>query len=193
MKKPNCDSSPDLGSHTESPHGPFAHRHHARHHDPEVPYHVILRTFQGRHQLVPHARFRVVAAGVLAKACAKLESIRLFAYVAMSNHLHLELQGMPKEIPRFIAYVKRELTNRWGGEIEWTDTIWKTGYVSTALPTADSQVSCLRYILSHGVKEKLVERAEDWDGLHVARELVSGESLKGEWLDGTLFGKVLWK
>ena len=54
-------------------------------------------------------------------------------------------------------------------------------------------MTCFRYILSHGVKEKITRRPEEWTGLHVAREIVSGEPLKGEWLDGTRYGKALWK
>ncbi len=173
--------------------GPFAKRHHARYHSPKVPYHIIVRTFQGRPLLTPNPRFRAIAAGVLARGLKVYQSIRLFAYAALSNHLHLELQGTPAEIPRFIAYMKRELTVRWRTEINWTDTIWHRGYVSTALPTPESQQRCFAYILSHGVKEKIVRRPQEWGGLHMAHHFVGSGLVVGEWVDGTRYGKALWK
>lgn len=107
--------------------------------------------------------------------------------------MHLQLQGESRDIPRFVAYLKRELTNRWGAEIGWGDTLWKVGYLSTALVTADGQERCFEYVLSHGVKERIVSRPEQWTGLHAAQQLVSGQPLVGDWVDGTRYGKALWK
>ncbi len=36
----------------------------------------------------------------------------------------------------------------------------------------------LKYLLSHGVKEGLVESPYDWPGVHAAHSLVSGEPLE---------------
>ena len=189
--KPTAD--PELDALLRDLYGPLAKRHHARYHSPHIPIHVILRAFQGRPLLVPDKRFKAIAAGVLARGLVVFGSIRLFAYVALCNHFHLEIQGQPHEIPRFIAYLKRELTKRWRPCIDWTDTIWRRGYISTALPTAQSQVRCFAYILSHGVKEKIVSRPEEWTGLHMAHQVVAGKTVKGEWVDGTRLGKALWK
>ncbi|MCP5014881.1 MAG: hypothetical protein GY938_06295, partial [Ketobacter sp.] len=46
-----------------------------------------------------------------------------------------------------------------------------------------AQWARLKYSLSHGVKEELLERATDWPGIHAARQLVHGEPLKGHWFD----------
>jgi hypothetical protein len=38
-------------------------------------------------------------------------------------------------------------------------------------------------LLSHGVKEKLVERVQEWPGVHCVRALLEGEALTGHWFD----------
>src|SRR3982751_2161663 len=48
-----------------------------------------------------------------------------------------------------------------------------------------AQVERLRYCLAHGAKEDLVERPQDWPGVHSVRALLEGESLEGLWFDRT--------
>lgn len=50
---------------------------------------------------------------------------------------------------------------------------------------AESQIDRLEYILSHGVKEGLVERPQDWPGAHSVNALLTGEPLEGLWFDRT--------
>jgi hypothetical protein len=42
-------------------------------------------------------------------------------------------------------------------------------------------VGRLRYLLAHGVKENLVERAVDWPGVNSVRAILEGKPLVG-WL-----------
>lgn len=44
-----------------------------------------------------------------------------------------------------------------------------------------AQVGRLRYLLAHGPKEHLVERAIDWPGVHSVRAILEDEPLKGYW------------
>jgi hypothetical protein len=46
-----------------------------------------------------------------------------------------------------------------------------------------AQIERLVYILSHGVKEGLVERPQDWPGAHCVNALLDGEPLTGHWFD----------
>jgi hypothetical protein len=48
-----------------------------------------------------------------------------------------------------------------------------------------AQVERFRYILSHGVKENLVERVLDWPGVHAARAILEDKPLTGYWFDRT--------
>ena len=43
----------------------------------------------------------------------------------------------------------------------------------------------LFYILSHGCKEYLVARTQDWPGVHCVTALLTGEPIEGTWFDRT--------
>ena len=47
-----------------------------------------LRTFQGRALLTPNRRLKRIAAGVLAKGMKRYESIQLYGYGFLNNHVH---------------------------------------------------------------------------------------------------------
>ena len=55
----------------------------------------------------------------------------------------------------------------------------------SALPTHASQLKCLRYILSQGVKEGLVARPIDWPGLHCAKALLKDSPDIGQWFQAS--------
>jgi hypothetical protein len=48
-----------------------------------------------------------------------------------------------------------------------------------------AQVDRLSYLLSHGAKENLVARPQDWPGVHCVDALLSGLALEGTWFDRT--------
>lgn len=48
-----------------------------------------------------------------------------------------------------------------------------------------NQVDRLSYLLSHGAKENLVARPQDWPGVHCVDALLTGRLLEGTWFDRT--------
>ena len=96
------------------------------------------------------------------------------------------------QVPAFLGFVKREISRRYGPKIGWSGTMWDE-YVATALPTAESQVNCLRYLLSQATKEGLTESPLDWPGIHVAKALLADTPLRGHWLDATAYGRAVQK
>jgi len=164
----------------------YAGTHHARFIPPDMPIHVISRVFQGRFLLVPHKMLNSIIAGVIGRAQSRYRGVKLFAIAVLCNHMHLMLMGPPQEVVGFIRYVKSSISYRWSRcpWVRWSGTMWHE-YISTALPTPESEEVCLKYILSHGVKEKLVTRPQQWPGVHAARHLLTGEPLEGEWFDST--------
>jgi hypothetical protein len=63
---------------------------------------------------------------------------------------------------------------------------WSRRYSSIVVSDEEkAQVERFRYILSHGVKENLVERVLDWPGVHAARAILEDKPLTGYWFDRT--------
>lgn len=153
-------------------------------------YHIISRTFQGAMLLTPSGALNEIVAGVIARAQELYQEVQLYTHAFLSNHFHMMLKGPPEQIPAFIGFVKGEISRRWGREIGWQDGLWGAPYSSTALPTAEDQLRCYEYILSQGVKEGLVEKPEEWPGLHAAKQLFMGKPTVGKWLDGTAYAKA---
>jgi REP element-mobilizing transposase RayT len=168
-------------------------KNHARYFDPAVVYHVTSKTLRGEFFLHPSDATNELILGVLGRAQYRWPQVRLFAYVFMSNHFHLMIQGDPESVPGFVGFIKREISRRRGIQSQSRGPMWQRRYEATALPSANAQLKCLKYILSHGVKEGLVERPGDWPGIHCAKQLVCGETRMGRWLNGTRFGKAVFQ
>jgi len=132
----------------------LAGTHHARYLPADTPFHIISRVFQGRYLLRPDRPLNRIIAGVIGRAQQTYPAVKLFAHAFMSNHVHMMLQGPTRDLVSFIAFVKREISRRWGEHpgINWPGAMWHD-YIATALPTPQSQVVCLKYILSQGVKD----------------------------------------
>lgn len=164
---------------------------HARFHDGDVVYHHMIRTVQGRFLLRSDDRGVLIKiiAGVIARALFLYPSVKLYADAWLSNHAHLALQGDPDEMPRFIGFIEREISRRWGKIIGWEGNMFQT-YESTALPTEESQHVALRYILAQSTKEHLVETPLKWPGAHCAKDLARGFVRRGTWFDGTGYGRA---
>ena len=156
----------------------LAGTHHARFLPADTPIHVISRIFQGRHLLRPERALNRIVAGVIGRAQRTYPEVKLFAHAFLSTHVHLMLQGPPCDVVSFIGFIKREISRRWGAYpgINWPGTMWHD-YLATALPTLQSQVVCLKYILSQAVKEGLVAKAQLWPGVHAAKQLLAGSAL----------------
>ena len=100
------------------------------------------------------------------------------------------VSGESEEISAFVGFIKREISRRLGQKYNLSGSLWHSRFLSTALPTPDSQQECLAYILSQGVKENLVEHPSQWPGLHCARTLLQGEVVEGSWFNATKYGEA---
>ena len=171
----------------ESQSSPFRRRH-ARFHLKDVPYHIISKTIRGQFLLVPKKHTASLCAGVVARAQANWPDVKLYGFAFMSNHFHLMVSGESREVSAFVGLIKREISRRLGQKYGLSGPLWHSRFVSTALPTLESQEECLTYILAQGVKEDLVEHPCQWPGLHCARALLYHEPVRGSWFDGTGYG-----
>jgi REP element-mobilizing transposase RayT len=166
---------------------------HARYIALGVPYHVVSKTLRGEFFLTPKCEVRRIVRGVLAQAKTHWPGIELYAYAFLSNHMHMMVSGCARSIPGYVRFVKGEISRRLGELYNSPGPIWHRRYVCTALPTTQSQENCLKYIVSHGVKEELVHRPQQWPGAHCAALLLSSEPGEGDWFNGTRYAKAKYR
>jgi putative transposase len=147
---------------------------------------VTCRTIHSRFLLRPGQALNEIVVGVLGRAQRKYPT-RCCGYVFASNHLHLILDVEDAhQLVRFMRYVSSNLARKVGRLVGWHDKIWSRRYQAIVIsPEEAAQTERLRYILSHGVKENLVEMVDQWPGVHCAKSLLSGEPAVGYWFDQT--------
>jgi len=153
-------------------------------------YHIISKTLRGQFLLAPKNGVSALCGGVVAMARQNWPEVKLYGFAFMSNHIHLMVSGRGYEVSSFVGFIKREISRRLGQRYRLPGTFWHQRFVATALPTEESQVKCLKYILSQGVKEDLVERPEHWPGLHCAKHLMTGSQIKAEWFHATAYHRA---
>jgi hypothetical protein len=84
-----------------------------------------------------------------------------------------------KQLADFMCYLNSNLAREVCRLADWGDKVWARRY--RAIEVSDepeAQRERMKYILSHGVKEFLVEKAREWPGVHVVRALLDDEPLQ---------------
>jgi REP element-mobilizing transposase RayT len=147
---------------------------------------VTCRTIHSRFLLRAGSMVNEIILGVLGRAQRKYPT-RVCGYVFASNHLHLLLEvDDAHQLSQFMRYVNSNLARKVGRLVGWRDKIWSRRYQAIVVSPEDAaQTARLRYILSHGVKENLVEKVDQWPGVHCAKSLLTGEPAEGYWFDQT--------
>jgi hypothetical protein len=124
--------------------------------------------------------------GTLARAKQR-HQVQVCFFVGVSNHMHILLwvedaQGLAKFMGYFLSKLAREVGRLTG----WKEKIFGRRYQAIVVSNEEvAQIERLRYCLAHGAKEDLVERPQDWPGVHAVRALLEGEVLEGLWFDRT--------
>lgn len=135
--------------------------------------------------LTPSVRLNEIFLGVLGKA-QETYAMTICAAVVLSNHYHLLLRPQDgKHLADFMCFLKTNLSKEIGKRLRnWPTQFFDQRYHTTTVSDEEAaQVQVLRYILSHGVKENLVDRVRDWPGVHSAQSLINGVPLLGRWYD----------
>jgi putative transposase len=149
-------------------------------------FEVTCRTQQGRFLFRPSPELNEIALGVLGRA-QRLYPVSICGIVLASNHYHLLVRAPDAgRLAFFMWYFNGNLAREVVRLTGWTDKIFSRRY--QAIPVSDeeaAQVGRLEYLLSHGVKEDLVERVGQWPGVHCARGLTEDETLQGYWFNRT--------
>jgi REP element-mobilizing transposase RayT len=147
---------------------------------------VSTQTFQRRFFLKPTPEIREIIIGVIGRA-QHIYQMEICLLVFMSSHYHmLILPKDPEHMARFMNFVNGQIAKKVLERIPWTGKFWHKPFdpiLVTDEPKA--QRARFRYLLSHGVKEGLVERPEQWIGVNGVKAWLEGEPLTGHWFDKT--------
>ena len=142
--------------------------------------HVVDIVFQNRRLLCPSEEVNELFLGVLGRA-QRLYAMKICAVVVLSTHVHLLLR--PRDgahLAAFMCYLKTQVSKEIGALRGWKGAFFDGRYHATTVSDEDlAQVAVLRYVLSHGPKECLVDTVYDWPGVHSAKALVEGVPLIG--------------
>src|SRR6266849_4970697 len=147
---------------------------------------ITCRAVQGRFLFRPGLQLNDVVLGVLGRAQRRYEST-ISAVFLMSTHLHLLMVvDDAKEPSVFMRYVNSKLAREVNRLTGWRGPVFDRRYEMTVVTNEDAaQIERLRYVLSHSVKENLVEKVRQWPGVHSAGALIDGTPLTGHWFDRT--------
>ena len=144
--------------------------------------HVTCRTIQGRYLFTPSPKLNDIVLGVLGRA-QRLHPIRICEVVVASNHVHMLLDAdSVQQVADYMEYAGSNLAREINRLTGWKGPVFDSRY--TMIPVSNeeaAQVGVLKYVLAHGVKEGLVERVDQWPGIHSGRARLGGEPLVGHW------------
>ena len=152
--------------------------------DPSAVYLATVRCLQGRLFLCPSNETYQVLGGVLARA-VRLNGVELFAFSFASNHLHLIVRAPRGNLPQFMGYLLSNISRKVGALVNWRGTFWERRYSAQPILDDDALLQKVGYVLSHGVKEGLVRRCDEWPGLSALPLMRDGKPRGFRWLNWT--------
>ena len=147
---------------------------------------ITTRTNDGRYWLRPSFWINLLILGFLCRAQLHAP-VKVHAFVFMSNHYHLLISVKDAEqLSRFMCHLNGNMSKKLNRELGRKGKMWQRRFrsIPVSLDTR-AQKARLKYILSHGVKERLVRKCKDWPGVSSLPWLTQGKTLKGVWQDLT--------
>ena len=145
-----------------------------RHFDPQTIFFITSRTIQSRFLMAPSDKTNELIGGILARAVRQCQ-VELFAYVFTSNHFHAMVRAPSAlAMSRFMQRLQSNIAVKVGRLVGWRGRFFARRYSAEPIVDEGAQVERLTYILSHGVKEGLVSRCQQWPGLSCAQALLEG-------------------
>ena len=144
--------------------------------------HVVDVVHQNRYLLCPSEELNQCFLSVLRRAQKKYD-MTICAAVVLSSHYHLLLRPWDgQHLAAFMCFFKTILAKAIGHRLRGLrGHFFAHRYHASMVSEEESaQVQVLRYILSHGVKENLVDTVRQWPGVHSAAALIDGTSMTSD-------------
>ena len=151
----------------------------------EATWFVTMKTQQGRFLLRPSPTVNDRLVGCLGQAL-RVNPASFHAWVVLSNHLHMIVTCTAERLAALVGHFKAAASVEIGRHLhDWTGGIWRQGYHAQEILDGTAYDHYFSYLISHGAKEGLVDRAERWPGCHALDALRGKGPLRGAWIDRT--------
>lgn len=143
---------------------------------------VMMRTIDGRHLVTPIDELNDRIHGVLARSIA-LSGIKIHGWIYLSNHVHILVSTEDaRQLAGFLRHLNRNVTIAIQRVTGHKGRVWEARPHVVAVLDDVAAERRLRYLLSNGVKEGLVDSPLEWPGASSARALLEGTTIRATWV-----------
>ena len=136
----------------------------------------------------PSKEVNRIILGILARVADRFD-IEIFAFVFMSNHLHMIVRSRSCQIhlfmEEFLGQVARALNKHWGR----SGSFFHRRYDASEILDDEALLDKLRYTVCNPCESNLVRHPKVWPGLSSWSIHETGEPLVGEWVNS----KEYWR
>lgn len=163
-----------------------------RYFQPELIYFITSRTIDGALFLRPSTEVNNAIGAVLADSQNRYP-VDIFEFVFLSNHLHIALRSRDGQISAFMQYLKSNIAvelNRLHGR---HGHLWERRFMASPILDSGAAIERAQYIWGHGVKEGLVESAQEWPGLASVKERLGDPTPSYTRFERTAFNRAMSK
>ena len=161
-----------------------------RHNDGTRICFITSRCFQARHLLRPGPEVNEIIGSVLARAQALYPEVTLYAFMAMSNHIHALAQAPAEAMAKFFGYVLGQIARRVNKLRGRRGKFWHRRFSCEQIVEDEANFERLEYLFLNPVKAGLCERAEDWVGFSTLPETLGAEPRTYEHVDKTALNRA---
>ena len=145
---------------------------------------ITCRVIGGEFLLEPCPAVNELIIGIIGRA-QRLHDMEICSLVFLTSHYHLLVRAKDAgQLADFMGFVNSNISKEMNARLGRRGPFWGRRY--DAILVSDegaAQLARLRYQLSHGVKENLVEDPRHWPGVSSARALLEDGKLSGYWFD----------
>ena len=132
---------------------------------PGAYHHVTVSTIRREFRLRPDPERTHLVGYWLGVVQARYPSIRLIAFIQMSNHLHLVLQDMDCVLDRFMGQFLGPLAKGLNKLDGVTGPVFDRRYNANEVVDSEALLATASYVILNSVKAGLVEAPKDWEGV----------------------------
>lgn len=142
---------------------------------PGLAYFLTRRCTQRNFLLRPDKHVNLVLLYLLAEAALRF-NITVYAFCAMSNHVHMVVRDNEGNLPEFMAHFYKLVAKVLNVHWERTENLWSNEQASVVRLLQENDVfDKILYTLLNPINDNLVERVHHWPGITSYEWMLSGK------------------